>query len=220
MVRILAAAASFAVLLVARRAAACAAWDVEYTLNATVRISDTTMGAGDGTHAIGPGKVVLRFDDKDGEPGGAVKVLEYKMRDRFDVSTSVLFSTTNVAVDTVTKATPNACGIAAVGVLSGTTLRWSGSWTGIRTDGSVTCNGGFCGKFGAPPSGTSPTHVAPHDVVFAPFEYAKDKKTFTMGWSVVSRLTSPSQTSRISLGGREVRRTCLEELPPPPPGCT
>lgn len=192
-------------------AATCPAWDVEYTLNATVRISDTTMGAGDGVHAIGPGKAVLRFfEDK------TVKVLEYSMRDRFTVSTSVLFSTTNVAVDTTTKATPNKCGFAAEGVLSGTTLRWSGAWSGMRTDGNVTCNGGFCGKFGAPPNGTSETHVAPRDVIFSPFEYAKDMSTFTMAWSVVSRLTSPSQTSRISLGGREVKRTCVQE---PPPRC-
>lgn len=228
MVRFLAGSAAVSALLVATTghadeassAPACVAWDVEYTLSATVRISDTTMGAGDGTHVIGPGKAVLRFEDKNGEPSGAVKVLEYRMRDRFDIATSVLFTTTKVAVDTTTVATPNACGVAAEGILSGTTLRWSGTWKGIRTDGNVTCNGGFCGKFGAPPNGTSPTHVAPHDVIFAPFEYGQDKKTFTMGWAVVSRLTSPSQTSRLSLGGREVRRTCVKELPAPKPGCS
>ncbi len=54
----------------AARAGECEAWEVEYSLAADVQLSDTLMGAGDGVHHIGPGKVVLRFDDQHGHPGG------------------------------------------------------------------------------------------------------------------------------------------------------
>jgi hypothetical protein len=193
----------------------CDAWEVEYLLNATVRISDTTMGAGDGLYPNGPGKVVLRFENRGGQPGGNVKLLEYRMKDNFTVVSHALLWEARVTADTVSRTTPNPCGFAAEGVLEGRSLRWKGPWSGMRSDGSVICTGGFCGKFGAPPAGRSELHVAPHPVSFMPFEYAADFKTLHMGYSVVSRQSSPSQTSRIALSGREVRRTCVPVHPCP-----
>src|SRR3954469_25091191 len=99
--------------------APCAAWEVEYLLNASVRISDTTMGAGDGTYPNGPGKAVLRFDDRGGEPGGNAKLIEYRMNDNFTVVGHALLWKAQVKADTVTRTTPNPCGIAAEGVLEG-----------------------------------------------------------------------------------------------------
>lgn len=191
----------------------CDAWEVEYLLNANVRISDTTMGAGDGTYPNGPGKAILRFDNRGGEPGGNVKLIDYRMTDNFTVVSHALLWKAQVTADTVTRTTPNACGFAAEGVLEGHRLRWKGVWSGMRSDGSLVCTGGLCGKFGAPPAGRSELHIPAHPVSFLPFEYAPDLKTFRMGYSIVSRQSSPSQTSRIALSGREVRRTCVAVRP-------
>ena len=193
--------------------APCDAWQVEYVVNATVEISDTTMGAGDGKFPNGPGKVVLRFDNRGGQPGGNVKLIDYEMKDNFTVVSHALAWEARVTADTITRVTHNACGIAAEGVLDDRTLRWSGPWRGMRSDGSVICQGGLCGKFGAPPSGRSDMHVAPHPANFKSFDYGADLKTFTMGYSIASQQASPSQTSRITLAGREVRRTCVAVSP-------
>ena len=187
----------------------CEAWQVEYALNATVMISDTRLGAGDGSYPNGPGQMTLRFDNRDGQPGGKVKLLDYTMKDTFTVVSKTLAWETKVTADTVSTATPDACGVEADGALDGKAVRWSGNVSGMRTDGDVICDGTFCGKFGAPPQGRSALHVAPHTVTFKPLEFAPDMKTFSMGFSIVSQQTSPSQTSRIGLAGREVRRTCV-----------
>jgi hypothetical protein len=190
-------------------AAPCDAWQIEYVVNATIVISDTMMGAGDGSYPNGPGKVVLRFDNVAGQPGGNVKLVDYQMKDSFTVVTHVLAWEARVKADTLSRTTPNPCGFSAEGVMDGRSVQWNGPWNGMRTDGSIICDGGLCGKFGAPPSGRSEMHIAPHPVSFKPLEYAPDWKTFTMASSIVSQQSSPSQTSRIALAGREVRRACV-----------
>jgi hypothetical protein len=194
--------------------APCAAWQIEYLLHARVKISDTTLGAGDGLFPNGPGKVVLRFEDRGGQPGGKVKLLDYQMKDNFTVVSHALLFSASVTADSVTRTTPGSCGVAAQGSLDGRNLRWNSVWNGMRTDGSLICSGALCGKFGAPPAGRSPLHVAPHPVSFTPFEYAPDFKTFRAGYAIVSQQSSPSQTSRIALSGREVQRSCV-----PAPAC-
>lgn len=186
----------------------CNAWDIEYTTNATLRITDTLMGGGDGTWPIGPGKVVVRFDNQNGAPGGNAKLLEYRMHDAFTVTANILVSSAVVTSDSTTVTTPNACGFSAQGLLTDHTLKW-GPWQGMRSDGTLTCTGGLCGKFGAPPRGQSPVHVPPHTASFKPFVYTADFKTFTMADSVASHQDSPSQTSHVALAGREVKRTCV-----------
>jgi len=193
----------------------CDAWVVEYALNANVKITDTTMGAGNGVFAIGPGSLVVRYDVVAGEPGGRAEMLEYRMRDHFTVHASFVVGKTDVEANTVTRATPNACGIAAEGTFADRRLTWRSNVSGMRSDGTVTCNGAFCGKFGAPPKGTSPMHVPPHSVTFKPFVFSEDKRTFTMDYSIVSKHESPSQTSLVALAGREVKRTCVARKPCP-----
>lgn len=207
-------------LLVPGRAAAdepkaeCNAWDVEYALSANVKITDTTMGAGNGTWAIGPGTAVLRFENKDGAPGGHVRLVSYRMRDHFTVKATILLASAAVTADTQTIMPPDACGLArAEGNLAGRSLKWRGPWEGIRSDGTVTCEGGLCGKFGAPPAGTSPMHVPPHSAPFKSWEFSEDHQTFTMDYSVVSKQESPSQVSHIALAGRETKRTCVAVKP-------
>lgn len=192
----------------------CNAWDIEYSLAANVKLSDTMMGAGDGVYRIGPGNMTLRFESVNGQPGGAVKMTAYDMKDNFTVEAKVLGST-KVTNDTHTTVTYNVCGVAAEGALRDRVVRWSTLVNGMHTDGKVTCEGSFCGRFGGPPRGTSDVHTAAHPVSFKSLEFAPDLKTFTMDWSVTAKSTSPSQTSRIAIAGRETKRTCVAVKPCP-----
>jgi hypothetical protein len=194
---------------------ACNAWEIEYTLGAQVQLSDTAMGAGDGLHTIGPGKTILRFDNVGGAPGGNVKLMTYEMTDQFTVNAHVFGVGTVVTNDTKTMTTPNICGVSAQGALSDRVVRWSTLWNGMHTDGHVTCAGSMCGRFGAPPTGTSDVHQPAHPVNFKPFEYAPDLKTFHMDYSITAKSTSPSQTSRITFNGRETKRSCIYVRPCP-----
>ena len=193
----------------------CNTWEVEYTLAAQVELSDTTMGAGDGVHTIGPGALVVRFADASGKPGGMAKLMKYDMTDQFTVNAKVFGVGTSVTNDTHTKTTPNVCGVSAQGVLEDRTLRWLTLWNGVHTDGHVTCAGSMCGRFGAPPAGQSDVHQPAHPAVFKPFVYAADMKTFHMDYSVTAKSTNPSQTSRITFNGRETRRSCIYVRPCP-----
>jgi hypothetical protein len=189
--------------------APCNAWDVEYTLAANLQLRDTPMGAGNGVYRIGPGTMVLRFEDRGGQPGGVAKMVSYTMRENFQIRSRTVFWTTTVVTDTRTNATAaGACPSAGEGNLIGRTLRWSTPIRGYHTDGTLTCEGNLCGSFGAPPPGTSELHIAAHDVQLSPFEFGPDMKTFTMAHTFVSKTESPKQTAYMTLAGREVRRSC------------
>ena len=179
---------------------------VEYALAANLRLADTTMGQGDGTYSIGPGRAVLRFDDRT----GAVTMTTYSMREYFTVRAKALFWTTTVVTDTSTTTRPDARNVVADGrrVAAGRRVQWTTPLHGYGTDGTLTCDGSLCGKFGAPPPGRSELHIAPHDVRFASFDFAPDGKTFTLVSTQVSKTESPKQTAFLTLAGREVRRTC------------
>jgi hypothetical protein len=187
---------------------ACGAWEVEYTVSENLRLSDTPMGRGDGVYAVGPGRVVLRFDDRDGQPGGRVEMLSYEMREHFTIDSRTLFWNARVTTDALTRGTPDACGVAE-GVLQGTALGWTSPVRGYRTDGTITCEGVLCGKFGAPPPGRSELHIGPGPVSFSPFQLARDAKTFTMSETFVAKTDMPKQTAHVALAGREVRRACV-----------
>jgi len=191
----------------------CDAWDVEYTTAGTLGIRDTTMGAGDGDHAIGPGSLTLRFENPSGPAPGPVKMIAYTSRELFTVEAKALFWNTKVTTDTTTTATGDACGVVAEGTLAKTRLGWSTKVRGYKTDGWLTCNGSMCGKFGAPPQGKNEYHAPPGDVTFASFEMGADLKTFTMVASVVSKSESPKQTTWLTLAGRETKRTCAHPKP-------
>ncbi len=185
----------------------CATWDVEYTVAANVQLSDTMMGAGDGVHTIGPGRIVLRIENAD-SPAPHVRMRVYDMKDGFTVVAKALFWGTKVTNNTRTSATPDDAGTIAEGTLDGTTLRWTTVVRAMHTDGTLLCEGSLCGKFGAPPEGASEVHTAPHPVTFNPFTFDAEKRTFTMPYAVVSRSENPKQTSKVTLAGREVKRWC------------
>jgi len=190
----------------------CAYWEVEYELSGTLKISNTTFGAGDGTHIAGPGKLVLRFEDVNGQPGGNVTVVSYEMTTRFTVDAHFLGIGTTVVTDCSTRSTADVCSAVAKGLLGDDrTIRWQGPWTGIRTDGTLTCSG-TCGRFGAPPRGKSEMHKPSHTVAFGPFTFTASRTAFYMGYAVVDRTSS--DTASLSISGRETRRACVC-----PPAC-
>ncbi len=179
----------------------CGVNDVEYTLAGKLELSDTPFGAGNGVYTIGPGKMVLRFD------GQNVKMLSYTMHSAFTVRTKVAFISTTITSVTDSRATPNSCGVAAEGTLDGHMIHWRTPVSGYRTDGTVTCSG-FCGQFGAPPSGRSPIHIAPAPQRFSDFQFSPDMKTFTMPKTAGAKTEQPKQKSAVATSGREIRRTC------------
>jgi len=186
----------------------CEGWQVDYTLAASLELSGTPLGQGDGIYPVGPGTIVLRFDDIDGQPGGRAKVMSYEMHEAFKVVSKTLFWATTVTSDNTTRASPEACG-PAEGSVAGTTLGWTRALASVRTDGTLFCSGSFCGKFGAPPPGQSMFAIPPHPVAFKSFQFSADKKTFAMASTFVSKTDMPKQTAHIAISGRELRRTCV-----------
>lgn len=204
------AAAAFLFLLAPRGLAegACVE-EVEYEVTSNLQITETVLGEGNGTFAVGPGRIVLRFDGDD------VKMTRYAMREYVTVAAKNIGFKTTVVSDTSTKATPNACGSVAEGTLEGGAVRWRTPVRGMITDGTITCSGSFCGKFGAPPRGQSPFHDGPIDIRFSPFVLSPDHKTFTMPMTHMSRTSSPKQSAAMSFAGRESKRACV----PTPAAC-
>lgn len=188
---------------------ACRAWDIQYTLAANLQLTDTPLGEGDGVYKIGPGQVMLNFDDVGGRPGGNVRMLSYHMREHFTVKAKTLFWTTTVTTDSNTTASPRASGFITTGRLVDHKLTWSMPLHGYRTDGTLHCDGSLCGKFGAPPAGKSALHIPPHDVAFKTFAFSKDLSTFRMPYTLVSKTSSPKQTAHLALAGRATHRACI-----------
>jgi hypothetical protein len=184
----------------------CGVADVEYDLAATLAITDTVMGAGDGVHHIGPGRVVVRFDDRSGVRRASL--LSYDLHESFTVVSSVLFWATRVKSDLQLRASPGTASVAN-GTMVGHDLRWDGRASGMRTDGTLQCEGAMCGKFGAPSSGTTEVHEGPSSIQLEPFQFSADQKTFAMPFAVISKSDSPRERTLLSIAGRQVQRACV-----------
>lgn len=185
----------------------CDTVDVEYLTAASLELRDTPQGAGNGFYRIGPGRAVVRV------AGNDARLIAYEMRESFVIDSKVIFWTTHVTNNTVTHTESDACGVVARGTLAERKLTWTSPLRGYRTDGTITCAGSLCGKFGAPPPGTSEIHLPPHDVAFSPWSFSADKKTFSMANTFVTKSEQPKQTAYIALAGREVRRSCANPKP-------
>jgi hypothetical protein len=177
--------------------------EVEYDVSANMQITDTPLGQGNGTFPVGPGRIVLRFD------GADVKMTKYAMREHVVVTAKNVGFTTTVTSDTHTTATPDACGALAEGNLANTSIAWRTPVRGMLTQGTITCTGSFCGKFGAPPRGQSPFHDGPMDIRFSSFVLSPDRKSFTMPMTHMSKTAQPKQSAAMSLAGRESKRACV-----------
>jgi hypothetical protein len=187
----------------------CNAVDVQYDVSANLMITGTVMGAGDGLHSVGPGKVVLRFDGGQGQRHA--RLLTYDLRQTFTVTAKALLWTTRVSTNVQMRASHAPSSFVAEGMLGGSTLRWAGQASGLRSDGTLLCEGSMCGKFGAPPSGISEVHTGPSSMVLKPFEFAPDMQTFTMPFTLFSESDAPKERTLVSMAGREVRRVCVAD---------
>jgi hypothetical protein len=187
----------------------CAVWDATYKLSATLRITDTPSGAGDGSHKVGPGTLVLRFDVSDPAQPARVELRAFELHQHFSIEPKAVFWSGKVVTDALARATPDSDGVIARGAVSGSTLQWTSQVHGYRSDGAVNCTGSLCGNFGAPPPGSSPTHTPVHDVRFEPLRFGASGLTFDMGFAVVSRAASPRQTTLLQLGGRAASWVCV-----------
>jgi hypothetical protein len=177
--------------------------EVEYDVSAEMQITETPLGAGNGTFAVGPGRIVLRFDGSD------VKMTKYAMREHVVVAAKNVGFTTTIVSDTSTTATPDACGSVAEGSITGSSVQWRAPVRGVLTQGTMTCSGSFCGKFGAPARGQSSFRDGPIDIRFSSFAISPDRKSFTMPMTHMSKTQSPKQSAAISLAGRESKRACV-----------
>jgi len=183
----------------------CAVTDVQYRVSASLLITGTRLGAGDGQHPIGPGKVVVRFDHREGHE--SARLITYDLREQFTVIAKALLWETHVTTRLEMRAGRSRT--VAVGKLAGRTLRWDGQAGDVRSDGTLTCEGSMCGKFGAPPPGSSEVHAGPNTIELKPFEFSTDMKTFTMPFALVSKSDAPQQNTLVSLAGRETGRVCV-----------
>ncbi len=188
------------------RESPCAVTEVQYDLAANLKITDTMMGAGDGVHRIGPGRVVVRFDDR--SEVRRASLVSYDLRQSFTVESTVLFWATRVKSNLYMSASRAPASVAE-GTMDGRTLRWDGRASGVRTNGTLDCDGSMCGKFGAPPAGTSEVHEGPVSIELEPFQFGADMKTFTMPFAVISRSDSPKERTLVSIAGREAQRACV-----------
>ena len=181
----------------------CTAWDITYSITATLRITETPMGAGDGVHTVGPGALVLRLDDR-----ARATLMAFELREFFAVSPRAVVWNATVVTDVTMRATPDSSGVAGGGVLANDVLRWAGPIRGYRSDGALTCDGSLCGKFGAPPPGRTELHWPPAPVRFQPLQFDEGGATFRMPYTLVSHTESPRQRTYLALAGREAHRTC------------
>jgi hypothetical protein len=183
----------------------CTVWEVTYSINATLRVTETLMGAGDGIHTIGPGSMVLRLDDH-----GRATLTAFELREYFAISPKALVWNATVVTDATLRATPDASGVAGGGTLANDALWWEGPIQGYRADGVLICDGSLCGKFGAPPAGRSEMHLPPAPVHFQPLRFTDGGATFQMPYSLVSHSESPRERTYLALAGREANRTCAQ----------
>jgi hypothetical protein len=185
---------------------ACPVSDVEYNVIASVVIKNTVFGAANGEYPMGSGKLTLRLAEQAGLT--SVKLMSYELTNRLTVDARVAMLSTKVVTASHTTAAENACDGSAQGTLHNGTLTWKSDISGYRSDGTMECSGSMCGKFGAPPGGTSPFHDAPLAMRFTPFTFSPDRATFTMPYVLASKSDSPKQTTYLALSGRRANQQC------------
>jgi hypothetical protein len=183
---------------------ACDAVDVEYAFSANLLLTGTPLGEGNGLHPIGPGRAVLRY-----ERGGRVTMRSCSLHMKFVTNAKTLFWKTSIETDAETRWSPDARGVVAEGRLEGQRVVWIGPTRGFETDGTLTCSGSMCGKFGVPPTGKSELHMKPTPKNLRPFEVSADLSTIKMPYTKIAQTDSPPQTSIVAVHGKEVRRTCV-----------
>ncbi len=196
----------------------CESWVLEYALSpgSQLKIEGTPFGAANGTFNIGPGRLKLRFNDKNGKPAldGKVAVVSYTMHAHVPVTTSVLGIKTTVTTDTHTSVGKDHCGRVARGLFKGSHLVWTSPFRRYRTDGTITCSGALCGRFGAPPRGTSEFHIPPRPVRMMSLAFKPNNpKHFTSSFHLMDKTKSPPSENYMRLVGSAISQTCVKKKP-------
>jgi hypothetical protein len=185
----------------------------QYQINGTLRITDTAMGAGDGTFPVGPGTLVLRVDTQ----AARTTLVRFDLQERFAIRPNAVMWHATLLTDTAARAVPDATGAAASGRwLRDGVLRWDTPLHNYRSDGALTCSGSLCGKFGAPPPGRSELHQASTTIRLEPFRFDRTGQTFQMDFVLVSSSEAPRQRTYLAVAGRRVASTCLPADPASP----
>jgi len=188
----------------------CAVSDVDYSVVSNLLIKDTQFGAADGLYPLGAGKVRVRYETAaDGSPRTA-KLMSYEVDNHLTVKASFALWSTKVVTESHTSVA-NSCEGAAKGQMSNKNdVVWRTAVDGYHSDGTLSCEGNVCGKFGAPSLGSSPLHeTAP--ITFNPFHFDASGKSFSMDYTRLAHSDSPKQTTYLTLAGHETGRTCVTE---------
>jgi hypothetical protein len=185
----------------------CTRWEVQYAIAGTLWITETQMGAGNGTFPVGPGTLVLRLDTQ----AARGMLLRFDLQEHFAIRPNAVLWNATVVTDTAARVVADGAGAAASGRWFGDgILQWDAPLHGYRSDGSLTCDGSLCGKFGAPPQGRSELHQASSAVRWQPFRFDREGQTFQMDFALVSSSEAPRQRSYLALAGRRTGRTCIQ----------
>jgi hypothetical protein len=184
----------------------------QYQINGTLRITDTAMGAGNGSFPVGPGMLVLRVDTQ----AARATLVRFDLQERFAIRPNAVLWHATLLTDTAARALPDATGAAASGRwLQDGVLRWDTPLHDYRSDGALTCDGSLCGKFGAPPPGRSVLHQASAAIRLEPFRFDRTGQTFQMDFALVSSSEAPRQRTYLALAGRRMTSICLPADPAP-----
>ena len=184
----------------------CPFADDEYRVVESVWVKDTLFGAADGVYPLGSGTMRLRVEEGTGPR--TVKLMSYELVSRLTVEARIpIFSTTVVTESRATAGLDSHDGVAD-GTLQGGKLTWATAIAGYHSEGTIACSGLMCGTFGAPPRGRSPIPDPPASMQFDTFTFSPDGTTFTMPYMLVSRSTSPRQSTFMAMSGRRVRHAC------------
>jgi hypothetical protein len=167
------------------------------------------MGAGDGVHAVGPGTLVLRFDEEDGQKPGHVELRSFEILQHFSLEPKSFVMSAQIVTHAMAHAAADASGVIAVGTVAGDAIRWDTPMRGYHTDGTLACDGSLCGNFGAPPAGKSPIHTPPRTVQLPGLRFKESGLTFQMPPTLVSQDTSPPQKGYLALSGRAKSWVCV-----------
>jgi len=181
----------------------CQVWEVTYALtDSEFEIGGTQGGAGDqvnfvkepyaADNHIGPGGLVLRFQDVDGAPGGQAFMHAYQMTLNFVIKPPL----TTVTTDLETEATPAACGITS-GTLAGGSVAWMPSAiVALHTEGEILCSGTGC-ALGGLPAVTAINDT--DDQPLSDFNFSEGVSAFTMAKTVIN-MDNASTTTWMYIG--------------------
>ena len=182
----------------------CGAWQVEYSVSGNLQLSDTPMGAGNGTYRVGPGRMVLRF------AGGSVALLSYEMPERFGIeSKRCLDHAREHRRDGESHTRGMRSRPERDHARNDARLVVEARRLSHRRDGRVP--GVDVRQVRGAATGTSPLHIGPSSIALQPFEFSRDGKTFTIGIGLRVEDRRASANGPLSLSGREVRRSCAPQ---------